>query len=57
MPDLKSERTRAYIYRVLVAAGVVAVSYGLITAEEAVLWAGLVATVFVLPAVNTSTAK
>lgn len=56
MPNpLKSEATRAYIYRVLVAAGVVAVAYGLIDSEEAVLWAGLVGTVFVLPAANTST--
>ena len=58
MPNpLKSEATRAYVYRVLVAAAVVAVAYGLITTEEAALWAGLVGTLFVLPAANTSTER
>ncbi len=52
---LSTERNRAYIYRVLSGGGLVAVSYGLVTAEEVVLWSGLVATVFVLPAANTST--
>jgi hypothetical protein len=54
---LKQERTRAYIYRVLTGAGVVAFSYGLISAEEIAVWSGLVATVFVLPAANTSTER
>lgn len=49
------ERNRAYVYRVATGAGTVAVFYGLLTAEEVVLWAGLVATTFALPAANTST--
>ena len=58
MPNpLKSEANRAYVYRVLVAAAVVAVAYGLISAEEIAVWSGLVATVFVLPAANTSTER
>jgi hypothetical protein len=54
---LKSEANRAYVYRVLVGAGVVAVSYGLVTAEEVAVLAGFVATLFVLPAANTSTER
>jgi hypothetical protein len=52
---LSRERNRAYVYRVLTAAGVVAVGYGLISAEDVALWAGLVATAFALPAANTTT--
>ncbi len=51
----KTERNRAYIYRTLVGAGAVAFSYGLVTAEEIAVWSGFVATLFVLPAANTST--
>lgn len=54
---LQTERVRAYIYRVLTVAGGVALFYGLLTAEELAVWSGLVATLFVLPAVNTSTQK
>lgn len=49
------ERNRAYLYRVATGAGGVAVFYGALTAEEVVLWAGLVGTAFILPAANTST--
>lgn len=52
---LRRERNRAYLYRVFASAGVVAVGYGLLSAEEVALWAGLVATTFALPAANTST--
>lgn len=52
---LSTERNRAYIYRVLSGGGVVALFYGLVSAEEVAVWSGLVATVFVLPAANTST--
>lgn len=52
---IRRERNRAYLYRVATAAGVVAVGYGLLTAEEVALWAGLVATTFALPAANTTT--
>lgn len=52
---IRRERNRAYLYRVATAAGVVAVGYGLLTAAEVALWAGLVATLFALPAANTTT--
>jgi hypothetical protein len=55
--SLKTERTRAYLYRVLSGAGLVALGYGLLTAEEVALWTGLVGTIFALPAVNTSTER
>lgn len=55
-----SEATRAYIYSVLVAVGVVAIAYGLISQEEAATWAGLAAVVLqtggnALARANTST--
>lgn len=52
---LGQERNRGYLYRVFTGAGVVAVAYGAVTSEEAVLLAGFVATLFGLPAANTST--
>jgi aspartate oxidase len=50
---------RAYIYRVLVAAGIVAVGYGVITQDEVDLWVQLAATILAtgglgLAAANTS---
>lgn len=51
------ERNRAYVYRVVVAAGAVAASYGVVSGADVALWSGLVATAFLLPAANTSTAK
>lgn len=52
---LFSQRNRGYLYRVLTAGGVVAVFYGWLTAEEAALWGGFAATLFVVPAANTPT--
>ena len=53
MPSMK---VRAYIYRVLVAAGAVAVFYGLLTSNEVATWLGFAAIVFnVLPTANTTT--
>lgn len=49
------ERNRAYLYRVLVAGGGVAAAYGLVTSEDVAVVAGFVATLFLLPAANTST--
>lgn len=40
-----TRKTRAYIYRVTLAAGVVAAFYGLLTHEEVAVWSGLAATV------------
>jgi hypothetical protein len=54
---LKSEANRAYVYRALVGAGAVAMFYGFVTAEELAVLGGFVATLFVLPAANTSTER
>jgi len=43
-------RVRAYVYRVLAAAGPVALLYGWLTAEEIAVWLGLGATVLGTPA-------
>ena len=43
-----SEPTRAYIYRVLFAAGVVAIAYGLLTAEQVDVWRTLAEAVLVI---------
>lgn len=51
-----NEKTRAYIYRILVAAGAVVAGYGLITTNELSLWLGVATAVLnILPAANTST--
>lgn len=54
---MPSEKTRAYIYRVLVALGTVAVFYGVISSEEAVVLGAAAATILGtgLAALNTST--
>ena len=49
------QTTRAYIYRVLTALGPLAIFYGLAASNEVALWSGVVAALFVLPAVNTPT--
>lgn len=51
-----NEKTRAYIYRILVAVGTLVAGYGLITTDELALWLGVVTAVLnILPAANTST--
>lgn len=40
---LFSERNRAYAYRILVAAGPLAATYGLLSKEEVALWLALAA--------------
>lgn len=51
-----NEHTRAYIYRVLIAAGALAAGYGLIADNQLSLIAGLAAAVLnIMPAANTST--
>ncbi|WP_217182597.1 hypothetical protein [Streptomyces sp. AC495_CC817] len=43
---LPPQAVRAWAYRVLVAAGAVAVFYGLMSSQEVVVWLGLAAVVF-----------
>ena len=54
---IPSPKVRAYVYRVLVAAGPVVLLYGLLTAEEIAVWLGLGATILspggALAAANT----
>lgn len=55
LQEILNPTVRAWIYRVLIAAGAIAVFYGLLTSEEVVLWGGLLAIVLnVLPTANTS---
>lgn len=54
--NIPSEKTRAYIYRVLVGLGAVALTYGLLSANEIATWLGLAGIVFnVMPTANTTT--
>jgi hypothetical protein len=51
-----TEPVRAWLYRVLVAAGALLLVYGVLSAEEAAAWTGLaVALCNVTPAAHTST--
>lgn len=51
-----SEINRAWIYRVLVAIGVLVSFYGFMTEQEVALWIGLITAAFnLMPAANTST--
>lgn len=53
-----TESRRAYIYRVLAAAGAIAFGYGLVSSEELATWLGAAAVVLnVLPIANTSTSS
>lgn len=53
---MPSEQIRAYIYRLLMAAGAIAMFYGIMTNEELVVWLGFASVALnVLPATNTST--
>jgi membrane protein implicated in regulation of membrane protease activity len=55
---MPSEQVRAYIYRILVAAGAVATSAGIITGDDIMVWLGLAAAVLnIMPALNTKTKK
>lgn len=50
-----TETTRAYIYRILIAVGTVALGYGLITADQIAVWLGLATAVLnIMPAANTT---
>lgn len=49
---------RAWIYRVLIAIGLLVTFYGFMTQQEVALWLGLITTAFnLMPAANTSTRK
>jgi uncharacterized membrane protein len=52
-----TEKTRAYIYRIVIAASPIVVFYGLATAEETALWVALIANALgvALAVANTST--
>ena len=53
---MPNEKTRAYIYRILIALGAAATAYGLLSSEELAVWLGVVTAVLnILPAANTST--
>ena len=56
MKDIFTPVVRAYIYRVLIALGSVALVWGLVTGEQLAAILGAVAAILnVMPALNTST--
>ena len=56
--NIFTEPVRAWIYRVLMAAGIVALTYGILTDEQIAVWLGLAGAVLnILPVANTSTRK
>ena len=51
-----TEKTRAYIYRILIAVGTLVMGYGFINANELAMWLGLAMAVLnIMPSANTST--
>ena len=59
---LRTERARAYTYRVLTAVGALAILYGVVTEDELAAWGGLVTQVLnvggnALASANTTTQK
>lgn len=53
---MPNEKVRAYIYRVLIAAGAVVGFYGMMTSNEIAMWLGVAGVVLnVMPAANTPT--
>lgn len=53
---MPNEKTRAYIYRVLVAVGLLLVGYGIISGNELTLWLGVAtAALNIMPVANTNT--
>lgn len=53
-----TEPVRAWIYRVLIAAGAVVTYYGVLQANEVAVWLGLASVVFnTMPALNTTTKR
>lgn len=49
-----TETTRAYIYRILIATGTIALAYGIITADQIAVWLGLATAILnIMPAANT----
>lgn len=56
--NIFTKPVRAWIYRVLMAAGIVALAYGILTDEQIAVWLGLAGAVLnILPVANTSTRK
>lgn len=53
---MPNEKTRAYIYRVLLAVSPLIAFYGLLSTDEIALWLGVASTALnILPVLNTST--
>lgn len=47
---VRSPEARAYVYKVVLAAGPLLTAYGLVSAQDFALWAGLAQTVLATPA-------
>ena len=53
---MPNEKTRAYIYRVLLAVSPLVAFYGYLTQEEIALWLGVASTALnIMPVLNTTT--
>jgi hypothetical protein len=53
---MPNEKTRAYIYRILLAVSPLIAFYGYMSNEELTLWLGVASTVLnILPVMNTTT--
>ena len=49
------EKTRAYIYRILLAVSPLVAFYGFLSADELALWLGVASTILnIMPTLNTS---
>jgi len=52
------EKTRGWIYRILIAAGSVAVAYGWLSGDQVAVWLGFVVAILnIMPTANTSVAR
>lgn len=54
---VRRQPVRAYVYGVLVPGEALAVSYGLVTGDQAALWMALAAAVLVVPGAEVARAK
>lgn len=57
LETIRNEPVRTYLYGVLIAGLAVLVGVGVLNSEHALLWAGLGAAVFAVPAVEAARAK
>lgn len=57
MPDLKNEKTRAYLYRISLAAIAVLVLLGRLAGEDVKAWTDLIAAILAIPTTGLAVAN